>query len=160
MIQVCKLLYHDRIKSNWFNIINYTKKSFHFKSCEFKDFKTTNNIASSKKKTLEGGVIIQDLKVGIGAMAKNGKQVSVYYTGYLKGSNKIFDSITQSNGFQFKLGRGEVIKGWDVGVVGMKVGGKRIITCPPDSAYGSKGSPPNIPPNSTLIFDIEMIGIK
>lgn len=122
-----------------------------------------NGQASAKEKkkdgaakVLPGGVQITDLKVGSGVEAKPGKKVQVYYEGRLKQTNKIFDSSKQGSGFKFGLGRGEVIKGWDIGVVGMKVGGKRRIVCPPNVAYGQKGSPPVIPPNSTLVFDVEL----
>ncbi|KAJ8943574.1 hypothetical protein NQ318_008278 [Aromia moschata] len=111
---------------------------------------------TSRKKTVQGGVIIEDLKEGQGNPAKNGKFVSVYYEGRLKQNNKVFDATTKGNGFSFRLGSGEVIKGWDVGVLGMKPGGKRRITCPPSMAYGQKGSPPAIPPNSTLVFEVEL----
>uniref|UniRef100_A0A6P7G9L9 peptidylprolyl isomerase n=1 Tax=Diabrotica virgifera virgifera TaxID=50390 RepID=A0A6P7G9L9_DIAVI len=84
----------------------------------------------------------------------------VYYEGRLKNNNKMFDSHKQGQGFAFKLGSGEVIKGWDVGLVGMKVGGKRRITCPPQMAYGVKGSPPAIPGNSTLVFEVELKKIR
>lgn len=111
------------------------------------------------KKTLAGGVVAEDLRVGKGPEAKPGKRVQVYYEGRLK-SGKVFDSSKSGDGFRFSLGRGEVIKGWDVGVTGMKVGGKRRITCPPNYAYGQKGSPPVIPGNSTLVFDIELRGVN
>lgn len=107
-------------------------------------------------KTLTGGVQVLDLTNGNGPEAKPGKKVLVYYEGRLKTNNKIFDSTKKGNGFKFKLGGGEVIKGWDVGVAGMKVGGKRRITCPPHMAYGQKGSPPVIPSNATLVFDVEL----
>lgn len=107
-------------------------------------------------KSLPGGVQVTELKVGAGPEAKPGKKVAVYYEGRLKTNNKIFDSSKSGSGFKFSLGRGEVIKGWDIGVSGMKVGGKRRIVCPPNVAYGPKGSPPVIPPNSTLVFDVEL----
>ncbi|XP_053989341.1 46 kDa FK506-binding nuclear protein [Hylaeus volcanicus] len=114
------------------------------------------NIHSDQKKRLiEGGVQIEELKVGNGTPAKAGKFVSVYYVGRLKNGKK-FDATTQGEGFKFRLGKGEVIKGWDVGIVGMKVGGKRRVTIPPAMAYGAKGSPPIIPGNSTLVFEVEL----
>ncbi|KAK5650585.1 hypothetical protein RI129_001614 [Pyrocoelia pectoralis] len=91
-----------------------------------------------------------------GAIAKSGKVVQVYYEGRLKQNNKLFDQSTKGSGFKFRLGKQEVIKGWDVGVVGMKVGGRRRITCPPTMAYGQKGSPPAIPPNAALVFEVEL----
>lgn len=114
------------------------------------------NTSNIPKRTLQGGVIVEDLKVGTGAEAKNGKKVLVYYEGRLKQNNKTFDSTRIGPGFKFVLGRGEVISGWDVGVAGMKVGGKRRVTCPPKMGYGAKGQPPVIPPNSTLVFDVEL----
>ncbi|XP_076658444.1 FK506-binding protein 39kD [Halictus rubicundus] len=110
---------------------------------------------NQKKRLVEGGVQVEELKVGSGAPAKTGKFVSVYYVGRLKNGKK-FDSTTQGEGFKFRLGKGEVIKGWDVGIGGMKVGGKRRITIPPAMAYGAKGSPPVIPGNSTLVFEVEL----
>ncbi|XP_001606442.1 46 kDa FK506-binding nuclear protein [Nasonia vitripennis] len=111
-----------------------------------------------KKRTVEGGVQVEDLKVGEGAPAKSGKFVSVYYIGRLKNGKK-FDQTQQGDGFKFRLGKGEVIKGWDVGIAGMKVGGKRRLTIPPNMAYGAKGSPPVIPPNSQLNFEVELRAI-
>ncbi|XP_063830122.1 46 kDa FK506-binding nuclear protein-like [Ostrinia nubilalis] len=113
-----------------------------------------------EKKTLSGGVFIEDTKVGTGAPAKPGKVVMVYYEGRLKQNNKMFDNCIKGPGFKFKLGAKEVITGWDVGIAGMKVGGKRKIVCPPAMAYGAKGSPPVIPPNSTLVFDVELKNVK
>lgn len=107
-------------------------------------------------KSLPGGIQVTDLKSGNGQEAKPGKKVQVYYEGRLKSNNKVFDSSKAGSGFKFTLGRGEVIKGWDIGVAGMKVGGKRRIICPPNVAYGPKGSPPVIPPNATLVFDVEL----
>lgn len=111
-------------------------------------------------KTLIGGLKIEDIRVGKGPDAKHGKKVQVYYEGRLATNNKVFDSTKSGQGFQFQLGRGEVIRGWDTGVAGMKVGGKRRITCPPGFAYGAKGSPPVIPGNATLVFDVELRGVK
>ncbi|GBP70007.1 46 kDa FK506-binding nuclear protein [Eumeta japonica] len=113
-----------------------------------------------EKKTLTGGVYIEDLKVGDGPVAKSGKTVQVYYEGRLKQNNKMFDNCNKGAGFKFRLGSKEVITGWDVGVAGMKVGGKRKIVCPPAMAYGAKGSPPVIPPNSTLVFEVELKNVK
>ncbi|XP_075147899.1 FK506-binding protein 39kD [Haematobia irritans] len=115
---------------------------------------------SGGERTLSGGVKVVDIRVGNGPEAKAGKRTQVYYEGRLLSNNKVFDSLKTGAGFKFSLGRGEVIKGWDVGVVGMKVGGKRRITCPPHMAYGSRGSPPTIPPNSTLVFEVELKGVN
>ncbi|KAI8434307.1 hypothetical protein MSG28_012388 [Choristoneura fumiferana] len=113
-----------------------------------------------KKKTISGGVSIEDIKVGNGPAAKPGKNVMVYYEGRLKQNNKMFDNCMKGPGFKFRLGAKEVITGWDVGISGMKVGGKRKIICPPNMAYGAKGSPPVIPPNSTLVFEVELKNVK
>lgn len=112
-----------------------------------------------KTKTLAGGVQIEDIRVGKGPDAKPGRKVTVYYEGRLK-TGKVFDSSKSGEGFTFPLGKGQVIRAWDLGVAGMKVGGKRRIVCPPASAYGARGSPPVIPPNSTLTFDVELRGVK
>ena len=79
----------------------------------------------------------------------------MYYEGKLKSNGKMFDSQMKGKPFKFRLGSGEVIKGWDVGIAGMKVGGKRRLAIPPPMAYGAKGAPPDIPANSTLIFEVE-----
>ncbi|XP_037723521.1 39 kDa FK506-binding nuclear protein [Drosophila subpulchrella] len=112
--------------------------------------------AAGGERSLSGGVKVVDVLAGKGEEAKPGKRVSVYYTGRLQSNNKTFDSLLKGKPFKFSLGGGEVIKGWDVGVAGMKVGGKRRITCPPHMGYGSRGAPPKIGPNSTLVFDVEL----
>ena len=111
--------------------------------------------SESKKKTLAGGVLIEDLVVGTGPEVQPRAKTYVQYVGRLASNGKEFD---RSGGkpFGFRLGRGEVIKGWDLGVVGMRKGGKRRITCPPKAAYGSQGQP-GIPPNSTLVFDVTAV---
>jgi FKBP-type peptidyl-prolyl cis-trans isomerase len=107
---------------------------------------------------LPNGLKYQDLKVGDGALAESGKTISVHYTGWLT-DNTQFDSSVGRGPFNFQLGSGNVIKGWDEGVKGMRVGGKRKLTIPPDMAYGASGSGP-IPPNSTLIFEVELLGVQ
>jgi FKBP-type peptidyl-prolyl cis-trans isomerase len=102
---------------------------------------------------------IEDLQVGTGEAAKTGDVVEVHYTGRLT-NGKEFDSSVGKEPFTFKLGAGRVIKGWEQGVVGMKVGGKRKLTIPAELAYGKRGYPPDIPPDATLIFDIELLQIK
>ena len=103
---------------------------------------------------------IEDRVVGTGREAKTGATVHVQYTGTLMNGTK-FDSSYDHGGepFKFTLGRGEVIQGWDQGVVGMKVGGKRTLRIPPDLGYGANGSAPSIPPNAGLVFDIELVSI-
>jgi FKBP-type peptidyl-prolyl cis-trans isomerase len=103
---------------------------------------------------------IVDMKVGTGAEAKSGNTVKVHYTGTLVDGTKFDSSLDRNEPFTFVLGTGGVIKGWDEGVVGMKVGGKRKLTIPPDMGYGAMGSPPKIPPNATLLFEIELLEVK
>lgn len=102
---------------------------------------------------------IEDLHIGDGAEAKAGQTVSVHYTGWLTTGDKFDSSVDRGQPFPFGLGQGQVIQGWDQGVVGMKVGGKRKLTVPPDMAYGARGFPPVIPPNSTLVFEVELLDI-
>ncbi|MBV8199983.1 MAG: FKBP-type peptidyl-prolyl cis-trans isomerase [Acidobacteria bacterium] len=105
------------------------------------------------------GLKYTDLKVGAGAEAKAGDAVQVHYTGWLVDGTK-FDSSRDSNRpFRFKLGAGQVIKGWDEGVAGMKVGGKRKLTIPPELGYGRQGAGSVIPPGATLIFEVELLGV-
>ncbi len=100
-----------------------------------------------------------DVVVGKGAEAKSGDNVSVHYTGTLENGEKFDSSKDRNQPFEFKLGQGRVIPGWDQGVPGMKVGGKRKLIIPPSLGYGARGAGPKIPPNSVLLFDVELIGI-
>jgi FKBP-type peptidyl-prolyl cis-trans isomerase len=101
---------------------------------------------------------IDDVVKGKGPEAVRGKTVSVHYTGWLTNGTK-FDSSVGGEPFSFTLGAGEVIEGWDRGVAGMKVGGKRKLTLPPDLGYGAAGAPPEIPPDATLVFEIELLAV-
>ncbi|MBW2527567.1 MAG: FKBP-type peptidyl-prolyl cis-trans isomerase [Deltaproteobacteria bacterium] len=106
-------------------------------------------------------LVKEDLVVGKGPTAESGDRVEVHYTGRLFKNGKKFDSsLDGGKPFPFTLGQGSVIKGWDQGVVGMKVGGKRKLTIPSDLAYGDKGSPPKIPPNAALVFEVELLKIE
>jgi FKBP-type peptidyl-prolyl cis-trans isomerase len=102
----------------------------------------------------------EDLTVGSGDEATTGKTVSVHYTGTLTDGSKFDSSLDRGRPFEFQLGAGRVIKGWDQGVVGMKAGGKRKLTIPSELAYGARGFPPVIPPNATLVFEIELLGVR
>ena len=101
-----------------------------------------------------------EIKAGTGAVAQKQHRVKVHYTGWLTNGKKFDSSLDRGVPFEFMLGAGQVIKGWDEGVAGMKVGGKRQLRIPPDLAYGLAGYPPVIPANSTLIFDVELVEAK
>ncbi|MCB9640338.1 MAG: FKBP-type peptidyl-prolyl cis-trans isomerase [Myxococcales bacterium] len=103
---------------------------------------------------------IEDLQVGTGEEAKAGMTVSVHYTGWLTNGQKFDSSLDRNSPFSFPLGGGRVIKGWDQGVAGMKVGGKRKLTIPPELGYGARGAGGVIPGNATLIFEVELLGVK
>ena len=106
------------------------------------------------------GIVIDDRKVGTGPPAKKGSNLSMRYIGKLESNGKQFDANKTGKPFSFKLGKGEVIKGWEIGLEGMQNGGERRITIPAGLAYGKKGAPPDIPPNATLRFDVKCVGVK
>jgi len=106
------------------------------------------------------GVQIEILKEGTGAIAKKGDTVSVHYVGTLENGTKFDSSVDRGTPFEFSLGAGQVIPGWDIGVEGMKVGEARKLVIPSELAYGSSGAGNVIPPNATLIFEVQLLGIK
>ena len=113
--------------------------------------------------TTPSGLTIEELVVGTGAAAASGQKVSVHYTGWLtekenKGA-KFDSSKDRGDPFIFPLGKGHVIKGWDEGVQGMQVGGKRRLTVPPALGYGARGAGGVIPPNATLVFEVELLAV-
>ncbi|HSK46668.1 MAG TPA: FKBP-type peptidyl-prolyl cis-trans isomerase [Coriobacteriia bacterium] len=103
---------------------------------------------------------MEDIEEGTGPAAKDGDTVSVDYTGWLTNGEKFDSSKDAGQPFSFTIGAGEVISGWDEGVAGMKVGGVRKLTVPPDMGYGPNGYPPVIPPNATLVFEVELLSIN
>ena len=109
----------------------------------------------------DNDLVIEDISVGEGPEANGqGQTAIVHYTGYLTDGTKFDSSLDRSEPFSFPIGRQMVIKGWDQGILGMKVGGKRKLTIPPDMAYGERGAGGVIPPNATLIFEIELLEIS
>ena len=118
------------------------------------------SISEPEQTTTASGLVIEDLTVGSGVAAKAGDTVSVHYTGTLIDGSKFDSSVDRGTPFTFTLGAGEVIQGWDEGIAGMKVGGKRKLTIPPELGYGAGGYPPVIPANATLIFEVELVEIK
>jgi FKBP-type peptidyl-prolyl cis-trans isomerase len=123
------------------------------------DTSAPTKVTGAPTKTASG-LEYWDIKVGSGATAQRGQMVKVHYTGWLTSGKKFDSSVDHGQPFTFHLGGGEVIKGWDEGVEGMKVGGKRQLRIPPELAYGQRGYPPIIPPSSTLIFDVELLGVQ
>ena len=110
--------------------------------------------------TTASGLIIEDLVVGDGAEAAAGQHVTVHYTGWLTDGRKFDSSKDRNDPFAFALGARQVIAGWDEGVQGMKVGGKRKLTIPPELGYGARGAGGVIPPNATLVFEVELLAVN
>jgi peptidylprolyl isomerase len=108
----------------------------------------------------DSGLQYWEIRVGNGEVAKEGSHVRVHYSGWLTTGKKFDSSVNRGQPFDFTIGNGEVIKGWEEGVAGMKVGGKRQLRIPPELGYGADGSPPDIPANATLIFDVQLLGVQ
>ena len=117
----------------------------------------TTETAGPREITMPNGLKYVDLKVGDGAVAESGMSATVHYTGWLTDGTKFDSSVDSGKPFSFKIDGGQVIHGWDEGVKGMRVGGKRKLTIPPDLGYGARGAGGVIPPNATLVFDVELI---
>ena len=120
--------------------------------------KAPSKVTGEGTKT-DSGLQYWEIRVGTGQVAKDGDHVKVHYTGWLTTGKKFDSSVDAHSPFDFTIGKGEVIKGWDEGIAGMKVGGKRQLRIPPELAYGAEGSPPVIPANATLIFDVQLLSI-
>ena len=110
--------------------------------------------------TTDSGLQIDNISVGDGAEATAGQTVTVHYTGWLENGSKFDSSKDRNDPFRFRLGGGQVIRGWDEGVAGMKVGGVRKLTIPAELGYGARGAGGVIPPNATLIFEVELLGVN
>ena len=115
---------------------------------------------AGKAMVTKSGLKYWELKKGSGPVAKVGDAVKVHYTGWLTDGKKFDSSVDRREPFGFKLGAGMVIKGWDEGVAGMKVGGKRQLRIPPDLGYGARGAGDAIPPNAELVFDVELLAVN
>jgi FKBP-type peptidyl-prolyl cis-trans isomerase len=115
---------------------------------------------SGKPITTSTGLEYWEIKKGTGALAQAGKKVSVHYTGWLTDGKEFDSSRDVGEPIEFLLGKGQVIPGWDEGIAGMKVGGKRQLRIPPALGYGAQGFGSSIPPNATLVFDVELMGVK
>ena len=122
--------------------------------------KEKDKTSAAKTVTTASGLKYVDVKVGSGAAPVKGKQVKVHYTGTLTSGKKFDSSVDRNEPFVFVIGVGQVIPGWDEGVMGMKVGGKRKLIIPANLGYGARGAGADIPPNSTLLFDVELLDVQ
>lgn len=111
------------------------------------------------EKITDSGLKYEDLATGDGAVAVAGQKVTVHYTGWLTDGRKFDSSLDRNEPFSFALGKGMVIRGWDEGVAGMQVGGRRRLTIPPQLGYGARGAGGVIPPNATLVFEVELLEV-
>jgi FKBP-type peptidyl-prolyl cis-trans isomerase FkpA len=137
--------------------------------CDLNDFRRTPieragfaselNVDTTAMTATPSGLRYLDLKLGDGAAASAGSSVAVQYTGWLT-DGRMFDTSRGRGPLEFRIGNHEVISGWDEGLTGMKVGGKRKLVIPPSLGYGAEGSPPVIPANATLVFEVELVGLR
>lgn len=118
------------------------------------------SVLGAKAMTTESGLRYEDIVVGTGASPERGQEVTVHYTGTLEDGTKFDSSLDRGQPFKFNIGIGQVIKGWDEGVLTMKVGGKRKLVIPPQLGYGARGAGGVIPPNATLVFEVELLGTQ
>lgn len=135
-----------------------------FVSCRAETTNTTTSedgdCATGETITTDSGLQYEDTECGDGAEATRGSLVTVHYTGTLEDGEKFDSSLDRGEPFEFRLGRGMVIEGWEEGIQGMRVGGSRTLTIPPELGYGETGAPPQIPPNATLIFEVELLDVS
>jgi FKBP-type peptidyl-prolyl cis-trans isomerase FkpA len=117
-------------------------------------------LAAGEATTTASGLIVQEIAVGDGALAEAGRRVSVHYSGWLTDGTPFDSSLERGQPFEFRLGAGQVIAGWDEGVAGMRVGGKRKLTIPPQLGYGARGAGGVIPPNAVLVFEVELLAVN
>ena len=120
----------------------------------------SNTMSEAKTVTTPSGLKYVELVEGTGVIPQTGQTIDVHYVGTLEDGTKFDSSRDRGTPFSFKIGKGQVIKGWDEGLSTMKVGGRRTLTIPPDLGYGARGAGGVIPPNATLIFDVELLGVK
>jgi len=131
------------------------------KGALFNKLETSNNQENQMSAvTTPSGLQYEDLTVGNGASPQNGQTVTVHYTGWLTNGTKFDSSVDRGRPFEFHIGQGEVIKGWDEGVATMKIGGKRKLTIPAELGYGQRGAGGLIPPGATLVFEVELLGVR
>lgn len=121
---------------------------------------STSTPEASKSVRYDNGLVVQDMIVGSGKTAENGDTLSAHYTGTLENGTVFDSSYDKGQPIQFVLGAGRLIKGWELGLVGMKEGGKRKLTIPPELGYGAKGAGGVIPPNATLFFEVELVSVN
>ena len=124
-----------------------------------REFAAELDIDLDEMTLLPSGIYYRDIEEGGGLGARDGHVLNVYYTGRLT-TGEVFDSNTEGDGYSFQLGRRQVILGWEQGLQGLRIGGKRLLVIPPSLGYGQRGFPPAIPPSATLVFEVELLDIR